>query len=121
MLEWLKEFGAKSDHPLRNAQAAEELLAGLPEGVSLENLEQISHWVASVKDAQGFACDDRLAVMRLLDQAAAAQAGPLFSQFFSKIHQQERATRNIWDALCEYWGRLAAGSGHQSRRLTRSR
>jgi hypothetical protein len=111
MLEWLKEFGGKSDHPLRNAQAAQELLAELPEGVSLENLEQISHWVASLTDARGFACDDRLAVMRLLDQAAAAQAGPLFSQFFSKIHQQDRSTRKIWDALCEYWGRLAAGYG----------
>jgi hypothetical protein len=111
MLDWLKELGGKSDHPLRNAQAAQELLAGLPEGVSLENLEQISHWVASVTDAQGFACDDRLAVMQLLDQAAAAQAGSLFDQFFSKIHQQDRSTRSIWDALCEYWGRLAAGYG----------
>ena len=47
MLDWLKDFGGKPDHPLRDAQAAEEMLAGLPEGVSLENLEQIfSHWVA---------------------------------------------------------------------------
>jgi hypothetical protein len=109
MLDWLKDLGGKPDHPLRDAQAAGEMLAGLPEGVSLENLEQISHWVASVNDARGFACDDRLAVMRLLDQAAAVHAGPLFNQFFSKIHQPDRATRNIWDALCEYWGRLAAG------------
>lgn len=109
MLDWLKDFGGKPDHPLRDAQAAEEMLAGLPEGVSVDTLEQISHWVASVKDTRGFACDDRLAVMRLLDQAAAAHAGPLFNQFFSKIHQPDRATRNIWDALCEYWGRLSAG------------
>ena len=61
---------------MRDAQAAEEMLAGLPEGVSLETLEQISHWVASVKDTRGFACDDRLAVMRLLDQAAAAPRRP---------------------------------------------
>ena len=109
MLEWFKEFGGKPDHPLRDAQAAEEMLAGLPEGVALETLEQISHWVGSVKDTRGFACDDRLAVMRLLDQAAATQVGPLFNQFFSKIHQPDRSTRNIWDALCEYWGRLSAG------------
>ena len=109
MLDWLKEFGGKPDHPLRDAHAAEEMLAGLPQGVSLETLEQLSHWVASVKDTRGFACDDRLAVMRLLDQAAAAHAGPLFNQFLSKIHQPDRSTRNIWDALCEYWGRLSAG------------
>ena len=109
MLDWLKDFGGKPDHPLRDAQAAEEMLAGLPEGVSLDTLEQISHWVASVKDTRGFACDDRLAVMRLLDQAAAAHAIPLFNQFFAKIHEPDRSTRNIWDALCEYWGRLSAG------------
>ena len=109
MLDWLKQFGGKPDHPLRDAQAAQEVLAGLPEGVSLETLEQISHWVASVKDTPGFACDDRLAVMRLLDEAAAVHAESLFNQFFSKIHQQDRATRNVWDALCEYWGRLAGG------------
>ena len=109
MLDWLKDFGGKPDHPLRDAQAAEEMLAGLPEGVSLETLEQISHWVASVKDTRGFACDDRLGVMRLLDQAAAAHVGPLFNQFFAKIHQPDRSTRNIWDVLCEYWGRLSVG------------
>ncbi|MFH1043918.1 MAG: hypothetical protein V1796_02405 [Pseudomonadota bacterium] len=109
MLDWFKQFGGKPDHPLRDAQAAQEVLAGLPEEVSLETLEQISHWVASVNDTPGFACDDRLAVMRLLDQAAAAHTGPLFDQFFSKIHQQDRTTRTIWDALCEYWGRLAEG------------
>ncbi|MBI5910556.1 MAG: hypothetical protein HY848_11440 [Betaproteobacteria bacterium] len=109
MLDWLKQFGGKPDHPLRDAEAAKEVLAALPEGVSLETLEQLTHWVGSVKDTPGFACDDRLAVMCLLDQAAAAHAEPLFNQFFSKIHQQDRATRRIWDALCEYWGRLAGG------------
>ena len=109
MLDWLKQFSGKPDHPLRDAQAAQEVLAGLPEEPSLETLEQISHWIASVKDTPGFSCDDRLAVMRLLDQAAAVHTGPLFDQFFSKIHQQDRETRNIWESLCEYWGRLAQG------------
>ncbi len=109
MLDWLKQFGGKPDHPLRDAEAAKEVLAALPEGISLETLDQLSHWVGSVKDTPGFACDDRLAVMRLLDEAAAAHAEPLFDQFFAKIHQQDRTTRKIWDGLCEYWGRLAEG------------
>ena len=109
MLDWFKQFGGKPDHPLRDARAAHEVLAGLPQGVSLETLEQISHWVGSVKDTSGFACDDRLAVIRLLDRSGAVQALPLFDQFLSKIHRQDRSARKIWDALCEYWGRLAAG------------
>ncbi len=109
MLDWLKPFGGKSDHPLRDAEAAKELLAGLPEGVSLDSLEQISHWIESVKDAAGFACEDRLAVMCLLDAAGASHCGPLFKDFFGKIHQQDRGTRNTWDVLCEYWARLAEG------------
>ena len=109
MLDWITQFSGKPDHPLRDAQAAQEVIASLPEGVSLENLEQLSHWIASVNEAQGFACDDRLAVMRLLDQAGAAHAGPLFNQFFSRIHQQDHATRNLWDGLCAYWDRLAQG------------
>jgi hypothetical protein len=109
MLDWLNPFGGKADHPLRDAQAAGEALAALPEGAALETLEQISHWVATVTQTPGFACDDRLAVMRLLDEAGAAHAGPLFGQFFSKIHQPDRAARDIWEALCEYWGRLAQG------------
>lgn len=107
MLDWLKQFEGKPDHPLRDAPAAAEVLAALPEGASLETLEQISHWVASVRDTRGFACDDRLAVVRLLDDAAAVHTGPLFEQFVSKIHQLDRSSRAIWDALCEYWGRLA--------------
>ena len=106
MLEWIKQFSGKPDHPLRDAQAAQEVLDDLPKEASLETLEQVSHWVASVRETPGFACDDRLAVIRLLDQEAERHAGPLFNQFFSKIHQQDRATRAIWGALCEYWGRL---------------
>ena len=109
MLDWLKQFGGKPDHPLRDAKAAAEVLAGLPAEVSLETLEQVSHWMDSVKEAPGFACDDRLAVMDLLDHAAAKHVEPLFNQFFAKIHQQDRSTRKIWDVLCEYWGRLASG------------
>ena len=109
MFDWFKQFGTKPVHPLRDAQAANEVLASLPQGVSLETLEQLSHWVGSVKDTSGFACDDRLAVMRLLDQAGAVHALPLFDQFSSKIHRQDRTARKIWDALCEYWGRLAEG------------
>jgi len=109
MLDWLNKLSGKPDHPMRDAEAAQELLASLPQGVSLETLEQLSHWVGSVTETPGFACNDRLAVMCLLDQAAAAHAGPLFTQFFSKIHEQDRTTRKIWDELCEYWGRLSAG------------
>jgi hypothetical protein len=109
MLDWLKQLSGKPDHPLRDAEAAKEVLAALPEDVSIESLEQLTHWIGSVKDTPGFACDDRLAVMRLLDEAAAGHAEPLFEEFFSKVHEQDRATRKIWDALCEYWGRLAMG------------
>jgi hypothetical protein len=41
MLDWLKQFGGKPDeHPLRDADAAKEVRASLPEGDSLETLEQ---------------------------------------------------------------------------------
>jgi hypothetical protein len=109
MLEWFKQFDGKPDHPLRDEEAAQETLASLPKGVSLESLEQISHWVGSVRNAPGFACDDRLAVTKLLELSAAAHTEPLFSQFFLKIHQQDRTTRKIWEVLSEYWGRLAEG------------
>ncbi|TSA12581.1 MAG: hypothetical protein D4R74_11040 [Betaproteobacteria bacterium] len=107
MLDWIKQFSGKLDHPLRDAKAAQDLIAELPKGVSIESLEQISHWVESVKDTPGFACDDRLAVIRLLDQAGAPHADFLFNEFFSRIHQLEKRTRSIWDVLCTYWGRLA--------------
>jgi hypothetical protein len=109
MFDWFRQFAAKPDHPLRDADAAKEVLDALPQGVALETLEQISHWVVSVTDTAGFACDDRLAVMRLLDQAAAVHAEPLFNQFCSNIQRQDRTMRKIWDVLCEYWGRLAEG------------
>ncbi|MEK7737572.1 MAG: hypothetical protein AAB319_07450, partial [Pseudomonadota bacterium] len=90
MLDWLKQFSGKPDHPMRDAEAAKDVLAAVPKAVSLESLEQLTHWIGSVKDTPGFACDDRLAVMRLLEEAGAVHAQPLFEQFFSKIHQQDR-------------------------------
>ena len=109
MLDWIKHFGGKPDHPLRDENAANEVLAGLPAGVSVDTLEQISHWLGSVKETPGFACDDRLAVTCRLDRAGEAHADPLFNQFFTRIHQQDHSIDKIWEVLCEYWGRLAEG------------
>jgi len=36
MLDWLNQFGGKPDHPWRDAQAANEDLAALSEGVSVD-------------------------------------------------------------------------------------
>src|SRR5512133_1347880 len=110
MLDWLKPFGGKPDHPLRDAQAAEEVLAGLPEGVSLENLEQISHWIASVKDTPGFACDARLAVMRPLDQQYLGRPVRVLGQARRGLRPMCRGFRARREGRCKRRGGNAAGA-----------
>lgn len=105
-MELFKVFERKADHPMATVEEARNLLAELPEKPE-PALEQLSRWVESLRDADGFACDDRLNVVKAVDEAARQHVRSVFADFFSKIHQRTRSQRASFDLLCSYWRHLS--------------
>jgi hypothetical protein len=104
-------FETKPDHPLADAGEAERLLASLPEKDPRAALEDLHNWLGSLAGFDGFACDDRLARVKLLDDAGRKRAAALFKAFLKHAHQRDRGERQREQTLHAYWENLGAAYG----------
>ncbi len=111
MVDLFKVFEKKPDHPLADADEAERLIASLPDKDPRAALEDIQTWLGSLADFEGFACDDRLARVKRLDETARKHAGVLFSAFLEHAHRRDRGERQREETLHAYWRNLAAAYG----------
>ena len=89
-LRILKLFESKPDHPMVSADAARRILADLAKTEPAAALEQIAHWAGTLRDVDGFSCDDRFEVATEVDAAGRERAGVVFAQFLERIHKRDR-------------------------------
>ena len=61
-------FDGKPDHPMSDVKEARKLLSELPRDNSFKALEEITAWLASVKDTPGFRPELRTEIVMLLDE-----------------------------------------------------
>ena len=106
MLGFFKAFERRIDHPMATVADARAMLEALPDE-PVEALEQLANWLASLRDTDGFPCDDRLAVVKEVDQVSIGHARAVFAGFFARIRQRDRALRKSFDLLCEFWNNLS--------------
>ena len=65
MLKWIT--GSKVDHPLADPKQARALVAELPPYDPIKALEEITRWLESLVDAEGFKLERLYEVIDLLD------------------------------------------------------
>src|SRR3972149_12308279 len=86
MYEILKLFESKPDHPMVSADAARRILADLAKPAPAAALEQIAHWAGTLRDVDGFSCDDRFEVTAESEAAGRKRVDAGFAAFFGRIH-----------------------------------
>ena len=69
-MDLFKLFEPKPDHPMATASGAHEALLPLKTEKPLEAAAQLAHWAGTLRDTDGFACDDRLAAVKIEDDLA---------------------------------------------------
>jgi len=107
MFDWLKSnLGIGPDHPMYNAAAAEKLLAELPADAA-KALEEVASWLETVAGAQGFEAENRLAVVRLLDDSGQLREAELPRDFLGKPALKDFERLNLWHILVSFWEQLA--------------
>ena len=107
MFEFLKAFEQKPDHPMATVAEAKAILASLAGEQPEAALEQLASFATSVSVADGFACDNRLAVVKEIDGEGRARANAVLAGFFARIHIRDPRQKAAFDLLHSYWNALS--------------
>ena len=107
MLQWLNTLGKKADHPMYNVEAARRILDDLPED-DAKALEQISENLETIAATPDFALADRIAVVKLVDEAGQVRAAALLKRFLRDAKLKEIERRTLWQGLTDFWTNVAA-------------
>jgi hypothetical protein len=103
----LRLFEKRPEHPLAQRGELERVLAGLAEAKPQDALQEIQHWLGTLRDFDGFGCDERLAIVRQLDDAGRTLAQEAFMQFYALAHLRDRSERKREELLDLYWTNLS--------------
>lgn len=97
-------FSNKSDHPLANVKAAQQLLHGLSKTDAVEVLLEIGHWIEALFDpANEFRLDHQFAVLRMLDEAAHPHLRKIINSYFAVIRPAAFQENRLWGAMNTYF------------------
>jgi len=101
--------GSRSGHPLADLKEAKRLLEGLPAGDALRSLEEITHWLDSVRAEASFKPETRAQLVQLLDEAGQAPARKLAREYLSASRIGKQQESQLWTANHAFWAQSALG------------
>ena len=98
MLKWIT--GSKVDHPLADAKQARTLISELPPYDSVKALDEITRWLESLADAEGFRLDRLYEVIEILDATAKNHHKKVAQDYLGMSRQQKFQENKLW--TCGY-------------------
>jgi hypothetical protein len=107
VLKWLG--GGKVDHPMADEKQARQIVAELPANDSAKALLEITEWLESLNQTEGFKADRRFENLDLLDGAARTHQRKLSQEYLSTSRQQKFQENKLWNALSGFWKALGDG------------
>lgn len=107
IFDWLGKLGSRPDHPMHDVSEARNLLADLPHD-AFKAVEEITAWLGSVTDTEDFRLDDRVGVIKLLDETAQPYQRKLCRDYLTAARMQKFQENRLWLAIFEFWKHSAA-------------
>lgn len=96
-IKWLTGSGG-ADHPLANPVQARQIVAELPARDATKALEEITEWLESLNQADGFKVDRRYECVDLLDGAARRHQREITQEYLSTPRVQKFQENRLWNA-----------------------
>lgn len=100
VLKWIT--GSKVDHPLADPKEAKALIAELPTTDYLKALEEITRWLESLAEAEGFKLDRLFEITELLDTTAQPHHRRLVNDYLTMSRQQKFHENKLWTTGYNY-------------------
>jgi hypothetical protein len=96
VLKWI--VGSKVDHPLADPKQAKALVADLPPHDYQKALEEITGWLDSVNETEGFKLERLFEILELLDATGKVHHRKLLHEYLSMSRQQKFQENKLWTA-----------------------
>ncbi len=99
--------GSKSDHPMADLKEARKILDEVPAGDAHKALDELAHWLESVRGAQGLKPDYQAQLYLLIDEAAQLHLRKLQRDYLSNPRLLKFQEQRLWGAIHFYWTQAA--------------
>lgn len=106
---WLARIVPRPDHPMRDLKSAQRILDELPKSDTYKHLQELSAWIESLVQADGYRLHARAAILKLLDDSGYAVQRKLQQEYLSQNRQAKFREQAMWRALVDYWRALVNG------------
>jgi hypothetical protein len=104
----MKLFGAgKSDHPMAGVKEARAILDAIPAGDPIKALEDLNHWLESVRAWEGFKPEHRAQIVQMVDEAAQGPLRKLQRDYLSSPRLSKFQENRLWAAIREWYRQSA--------------
>jgi hypothetical protein len=104
----LKIFGGgKPDHPMADIKEARKILEQIPANDSPKAIEELFHWLESVRTVEGFKLEYRAELVRLIDDAAQVHVRRLSREYLSVARLPKFQEARLWGGIYEFWKQSA--------------
>ena len=98
----MKLFGAgKTDHPMSDLKDARKILDAVPAGDPFKALEDINHWLDSVRTWEGFKPEHRFQLMDMVDDAQQPHLRRLQRDYLAAQRLSGHQENRLWTAIRE--------------------
>ena len=99
--------GGKSDHPMTDAGEARKIVDAIPGGDSFKALEDLDHWLESVRAWPHFAHGHRAQLVLMVDDAAQAHLRRLQRDYLSSPRLSKVQENRLWATIRESYRQSA--------------
>ena len=103
----LSLFSARPDHPLADPKELKRTLGEIPLDNAFKAVDEISGWLESLSNAEGFRVDLLFEIARQLDDAAQPHLRKLARDYLQSPRLSKSEERKLWSASHAYWELLA--------------
>jgi hypothetical protein len=104
----LKIFGGRRpDHPMADIKEARKILEDVPANDAFKALDELSHWLDSVRTAEGFEPQYRAELVQLIDESAQNPLRKLSRDYLATPRLSKFQEGRLWGAICEFWRQSA--------------
>jgi hypothetical protein len=104
--------GRKPDHPLADIKNAKTIIADLPSADSCKLLEDVTYWLDSIMQEEGYKVDYRFLLIDLLDQSAKNHPRKLAQEYLTTDRQEKFRESKLWNTSFEFWKTLGGAYLH---------
>lgn len=98
--------GSTADHPMADAKQARQIIDGLPTSDAAGALQEVTEWLESLNQAEGFKLNRRFENINLLEGAVKHHLRKLSQDYLSAQRPQKFQENKLWNGAFGYWKQL---------------